>query len=349
MKHFVRSKFYFARLNIFCAAATVFIGVASLPYVSSEAEAADQISIQLDFTYIRGDYAPFYVARDKGMFREENIDVTEIRMGRGSADTAQRIGQGTSEFGFADLPTMLVVRSKGAPIVALAAVNAISPLAMISLNEKSPLKKPKDLEGQSVAVTPALSTYYFFHAFASKNGVDLTKVKEVSAAPPYEPLLLSGRVTALPGYIDAEIPELASHAGGMSKLDILLGEDFGYRAFGTGIITSEKVLSEKPDLVQRFMRAYLKAFQYTIKNPDDAVAVLKAVDEKLSVPTLRAQLQADIDKTFTNASTEKCGIGYMDPARWTSTLDVLLSEKVIADAPKLSDIFTNKYISTACQ
>jgi hypothetical protein len=39
----------------------------------------------------------------------------------------------------------------------------------------------------------------------------------------------------------------------------------------------------------------------------------------------------------------------MDPARWASTLDVLLSEKVIVDAPKLPDSFTNKYIGPACQ
>lgn len=314
----------------------------------ANAQAADKITVQLDFTYIRGNYAPFYIARDKGMFKEEGIEVTEIRMGRGSADTAQRIGQGTSEFGFADLPTALAVRSQGAPVKAILATNVVSPLAMLSLNARAPLKKPKDLEGQSIAVTPALSTYYFFRAFAAVNGVDLSKVKEVSAAPPYEPLLLAGRVTALPGYIDAEIPILAAHAGGYDKLDILRGEDYGYKTFGTGVITSDKVLNERPQLVERFLRAYLKAFKYTIDKPAEAADHLMTVDPKLDRGVLLAQLDADIKHTFTNASTEKCGLGYMDAARWQSTLDVLVGQKVISTSPKLEDVYTNKFLGGRC-
>jgi NitT/TauT family transport system substrate-binding protein len=315
---------------------------------AGSALAADNITIQLDFTYIRGNYAPFYIARDKGMFKEEGIEVTEIRLGRGSADTSQRIGQGTSEFGFADLPTALAVRSQGAPIKAILATNVVSPLVMLSLNATAPLKKPKDLEGHSIAVTPALSTYYFFRAFAAANGVDLSKVKEVSAAPPYEPLLLAGRVTALPGYIDAEIPILAAHAGGYDKLDILRGEDYGYKAFGSGVITSDAVLKDKPQLVERFIRAYLKAFKLTIDNPKEAVDVLMSVDGKLDRTILLAQLDADIKFTFTNATTQKCGLGYMDPARWESTLSVLITQKVISSSPKLEDVYTNKFIGGGC-
>jgi NitT/TauT family transport system substrate-binding protein len=314
----------------------------------SAAFAEDNVTVQLDFTYIRGDYAPFYVGRDKGFFKEEGIDITEIRMGRGSADTAQRIGQGTSEFGFADLPTSLAARSQGAPVKAIVATNVISPLAMLSLNKNARLKEPKDLEGQSIAVTPALSTYYFFHAFAAVNGIDLSKVKEVSAAPPYEPLVLAGRVTALPGYIDAEIPILAADAGGYDKLDILRGEDHGYKAFGTGVITSDKVIAEKPELVQRFVRAYLKALRYTIDHPQEAVDTLMKADGKLDPKILLAQLDADIKYTFTNATTEKCGLGYMDPARWQSTMDVLVTQKVIANAPKLDDVYTNQFIGGGC-
>lgn len=328
-----------------CLAAAV-IGASLIG--GAHAQTTDKITIQLDFTYLRGNYAPFFIGRDMGMFKAEGIEVTEIRMGRGSADTSQRVAQGTSEFGFADLPTALVVRSQGAPVKAIAAVNVVSPLAMLSLNAKAPLKKPKDLEGQSIAVTPALSTYYFFRAFAAANGVDLSKVTEVSAAPPYEPLLLAGRVTALPGYIDAEIPILAAHAGGYDKLDILQGEDFGYKAFGTGVITSDKIIAEKPQLVERFLRAYLKAFQYTIDKPQEAADVLMKADSKLDRNVLLAQLDADIKHTFTNASTQKCGLGYMDPARWESTLNVLVTQKVIANAPKLDDVYTNKYLKGRC-
>jgi NitT/TauT family transport system substrate-binding protein len=311
-------------------------------------QAADKVTVQLDFTYIRGNYAPFFVARDKGWFNEEDIDVTDIRMGRGSADTSQRVAQGTSEFGFADLPTALVVRAQGAPVKAIVATNVVSPLAMLTLRDRAPLRKPKDLEGLSIAVTPALSTYYFFRAFAAANGVDLAKVTEVSAAPPYEPLVLAGRVTALPGYIDAEVPILAAHVGGADKLDILLGEDYGYKAFGTGVITNDKTANENPKLVQRFVRAYLKAFQFTIDKPAEAVDVLMKADSKLDRAILLAQLDADIKHTFTNDTTGKCGLGYMAPPRWESTRNVLVNQKVVTAPPKLEDVYTNNFIGHRC-
>lgn len=333
----------------FMAAALAVLAIPLILGSAMPASAADQVSIQLDFTYIRGNYAPFYVGRDKGFFEEEGIEITDIHLGRGSADTAQRVAQGTSPFGFADLPTTLVVRSKGAPVVALAATNVVSPLAMVALEEHGGLKTPKDLEGRSIAVTPALSTYYFFRAFAAANGVDLSKVKEVSATPPYEPLLLSGRVTALPGYIDAEIPILIAHAGGADKVDVLLGEEHGYKTFGTGVISNDKVVAENPDLVERFMRAYIKSFQFVIDNPDEAVKLLVAVDSKLNADILHAQLKADIDHTFTNATTEKCGLGYMDPARWESTREVLVTQKVIESSPPINEVYTNKFVSSSCE
>jgi len=332
--------------NLAIVAAAALVGVSCVS--GARAQAPEKITIQLDFTYLRGNYAPFFIGRDKDMFKDEGIEVTEIRMGRGSADTSQRVAQGTSEFGFADLPTALVVRSQGAPVKAIAATNVVSPLAMLALNARAQLKKPKDLEGQSIAVTPALSTYYFFRAFAAANGVELSKVTEVSAAPPYEPLLLAGRVTALPGYIDAEIPILAGHAGGYDKLDILRGEEYGYKAFGTGIITSDKIISEKPKLVERFLRAYLKALKYTIDRPQEAADALMKADGKLDRKVLIDQLDADIKYTFTNATTDKCGLGYMDPARWESTLNVLVTQKVISNAPKLDDVYTNKFLGGRC-
>jgi hypothetical protein len=73
-----------------------------------------------------------------------------------------------------------------------------------------------------------------------------------------------------------------------------------------------------------------------------------AVDAKLDRNVLLAQLDADIKHTFTNASTGKCGLGYMDPDRWQSTLDVLVTQKVISNAPKLEDVYTNKFVGGRC-
>jgi NitT/TauT family transport system substrate-binding protein len=294
------------------------------------AQAADQVSVQLDWL-VRGDHAMFFVARDNGYFKEQGIDVTAIRKGTGSVDALKLVANGNAEFGFADLPTLLVGRSQHLPVVALVAVNQESPLAMISIKSKHPMSKPADMKGMNVGVHPSGSTYVFLKSFFAKNGLNLADFKQSTVAPPYENMLLLGRVDVVPGYIDAEVPELEAHAGGPGSLSILLGADYGYDAYGSGLFTSGKMIAEKPDLVQRFVNAYIKAFEFVVDDPKQAIdIVVKANPEyKGKEATLMAQLQADIRSTFFSAYTKQDGIGAISDKQWNATAQVLKDQAVL--------------------
>ena len=107
------------------------------------AHAADPVSVQLDWL-VRGDHAMFFVARDKGYFKKEGIDVTAIRKGTGTPNALRLVGNGNADFGFGDLPTLAVAHSQGVPAVAIVAVNERSPLAIISLAKRKVLKSPAE-------------------------------------------------------------------------------------------------------------------------------------------------------------------------------------------------------------
>src|SRR5690348_6676340 len=245
----------------------------ALAFGTGVAHAADDVSVQLDWL-VRGNHAMFFVARDKGYFAQNGINVTAIRKGTGSTDALKLVANGNAEFGFADLPTLQVGRSQKLPVVALVAVNQESPLAMISIKAKHPMSKPADMKGMNVGVHPSGSTYVFLKAFFAKNGLNLADFKQSTVAPPYENMLILGRVDLVPGYIDAEVPELEAKAGGPGSLSILHGSDYGYDAYGSGLFTSEKMIADKPDVVQRFVGAYLKAFQFVVDNPQQAVDIV---------------------------------------------------------------------------
>ena len=117
---------------------------------------------------------------------------------------------------------------------------------------------------------PSGSTYVFLKAFLKANGMTLDDIKQSTVNPPYENYLLLGRVDAVPGYLDAEVPELEAKAGGPGSLSIMQGSDYGYVVYGSGLFTSEKMIAEQSDLVQRFVNAYTQAFADVIKNPDEA-------------------------------------------------------------------------------
>jgi NitT/TauT family transport system substrate-binding protein len=247
----------------------VIFGIVAATLLAGSASAEDKVGVQLDWV-VRGNHAMFFVAKEKGYFAQQNIDVTAIRLGTGSPNAMRLVGNGDAEFGFGDLPTLAVVRSQDVPVVALVAVNQHSPLAMLALANKHKLSKPQDLKGLNIGVQPSGSTYVFLTALLRANGMTMNDIQQSTVNPPYENYLLLGRVDAVPGYLDAEVPELEAKAGGPGSLSIMQGSDFGYVVYGSGLFTSERMITERSDIVQRFVNAYAQAFADVIKNPDEA-------------------------------------------------------------------------------
>lgn len=315
---------------------------------AAPALAADNVTVQLDWV-VRGDHAMFFVARDKGFFEKHGITVTAIRKGTGTPDALRLVGNGNADFGFGDLPTLAVARSQGVPDVALVAVNQRSPLAIIALKKNKVLTQPGDLKGLNIGIHPAGSTYVFFKAFLKANGMAESDMKESTVSPPYESYLLLGRVDVVPGYVDAEVPELEAKAGGPGSLSILLGADYGWNVLGSGLFTSDKMVAEKPDLVQRFTAAYLEAFAYVLAHPEEAVDITAKANPEYAgkKDVLLAQLQADIKSTFTDADTQAHGLGWMPPQRWDATVAVLKDQAVLKAPVQVDQLYTNKFVAAA--
>src|ERR1700732_1882272 len=88
--------------------------IAAAVLAAAPAQAADQVSVQLDWV-VRGNHAMFFVARDKGYFEKNRIAISPIRKGTGSVDALRLVANGNADFGFGDLPTLLVARSQNIP------------------------------------------------------------------------------------------------------------------------------------------------------------------------------------------------------------------------------------------
>ena len=328
------------------ALAFVFILAPAVSTVTAFAE--DQVSVQLDYV-VRGNHAMFFVAKEKGYFAKQGINVTAIRRGTGTPNALRLVGNGDAEFGFGDLPTLAVGRSQNVPVVALAAVNQHSPLGMLALASKHKLDKPQDLKGLNIGVQPSGSTYVFLMAFLAANGMSLSDIQQSTVNPPYENYLLLGRVDAVPGYIDAEVPELEAKAGGPGSLSIMQGSDFGYVVYGSGLFTSEKMIAEKSDVVQRFVNAYVQAFADVIKNPEEAADIIIKANpeyaEKKDV--LVGQIEADVKHTFFSNDTKTNGLGWMTEDTWQKTVKTLLDQNAMKQPTDPAKAFTTKYLAAA--
>jgi NitT/TauT family transport system substrate-binding protein len=331
-----------ASLTIAAAVALSAVGLSTVAI--SPASADDDVKVQLDWV-VRGNHAMFFVAKDKGYFKENGINVTEIRKGTGTPDALRLVANGNADFGFGDLPTLAVTRSQGLPVTAIVGVNQRSPLAMISLAKHKKLTTPADLKGLNIGIHPAGSTYIFFKALLAANGMSETDLKESSVSPPYENYLLLGRVDAVPGYIDAEVPELEAKAGGAGSLSIMLGSKFGYDIYGSGVFTSDDMVKQKPDLVKRFVAAYLKAFQDVVKDPKEAADIIVKNNPEYAgkEEVLVKQLQADIASTFTTADG-RSALGQMTKEEWTKTLSVLQQQGALKKPVEVESVYTDAFL-----
>ncbi len=306
------------------------------------------VKVQLDYV-LRGNHAPFFVGKEQGIFAKHGIDVTSIEQGKGSGPGMQLVGADQADFGFGDLPTLIVARSQDVPVVALAAVNQKSPLSMCTLQDKHVLTTLKDLEGLRVGLQSSGSTYVFYQAVTAANGVDRTKVTELPVTPPYENYLLQDQVDVIMCYIDAEVPELRAKARDQGDLAILRGPDVGYDVFGSGMYTSERMIAEHPDAVAGFTAAYLEALQWVIDNPQESADILAAATPltRDKAPIFMEQLQADIDQTFTDEMTDLHGLGYMDPDQWARTKAVLESQGLLKSDVPIESVYDGSFQAAA--
>src|SRR5437764_7488455 len=108
------------------------------------ASAADKVILLLNW-YVYGEHAPFYYGVDKGLYAAEGIDL-EIQEGRGSGATAQAVAAKTATFGYVDVPTMMRIAIKGAPIVTTGVLLQKTPMSVMALADKN-IRKPDDIKG----------------------------------------------------------------------------------------------------------------------------------------------------------------------------------------------------------
>src|SRR6476620_1322653 len=134
------------RLITTVSAALIGMALATVP-----AKAADKVVLMLNW-YVYGEHAPFYYGKAKGIYAAENIDL-EIQEGRGSAATTQAVAAKTADFGYVDVPTMMRAAIQGAPVVATGVLLQTSPMSAKRFADKN-IRKPEDIKGKTVALTP---------------------------------------------------------------------------------------------------------------------------------------------------------------------------------------------------
>lgn len=243
------------------------------------AQGKDKVVLLLNW-YVYSEHAPFFLGKARGYYDQEGIDL-DIQEGRGSGVTVQAVAAGTANFGYADVPTMIKAASKGAPVVAVGVALQTSPMSVMGYADRN-IRKPADIKGKTVAVTPGDSMSQIWPLFLKKTGLSDADFKTVSGdAQTKLNAVINNQADLLLGYVMDQAIKLqdATH----KQVYPIRFADYGVNMVSSGIIVQKDFLKQKPDLVKRFMRATTKSLEDAAKNPDAAVDAMLAANPKSGV------------------------------------------------------------------
>ncbi len=292
--------------------------------------------IRLPLGYIPNiQFASLYVAVEKGFFREAGFDVEfDYKF---ETDGVALVGAGEIPFTVASGEQVLLARAQGLPVTYVAAWYQQYPVSVVAKSETGVLI-PQDLKGKKIGL-PGLYGANYIGLRALLNAGKLTEADVTLDAIGFNQVetMATGEQDIVVGYTANEPIQLRSRGIAVTEIRVA---DYAQLA-ANGLLASEKVIAEEPDMVRAFVGAFIKGMEYAIANPDEAFALSAA-----HIPNF-ADLDVDIQKQVLAASMELWKaerLGYSDPQAWENMQDVLLDMGLLTEKLDLSKAFTNEFI-----
>ena len=247
------------------------------PGASANAEGGKptKVTLVLDWTP-NTNHTGLYVAKEQGLWEKRGLDVEIIQPPE--AGSSALVASGKAEFGVGAQEGMIQARGQGLPLVSIAPIIQHNTSGFASPAERG-IKEPKDFEGKTYGGWNSPAEEAVISSMMNVQGADAKKVNFVSAGS-------ADFFSAVKNGIDFEWifygwtgieAELRKEPINMVYLTDYSKELDYYTPL---LMTSEKMIKDKPDVVRAFLAGASEGYQYAIANPDSAADILlKAVPE----------------------------------------------------------------------
>jgi NitT/TauT family transport system substrate-binding protein len=288
--------------------------------LASPAWAEDrEVKFILDFISL-GRHAPWYVALNKGYYKEEGLNVT-ILPSKGTADAIRSVATGTTEFGFIDVPSLVAAGSNAAGVKIVAVNYQKPPYCIFSLDPGANIDTPKKLANIELGSSTASFTPKIWAAFMEMNGVDSKTLKIVNIdGAARVPMLAAHKVQAIETFVMSE-PSIR-RAVTDAKTVCLFAGDFGLEIYANSIGVQDAFLKQNPEIVKKFVRASLRGWKDTLDNPEEAAKIqtqyVKALDPQIVVEEINI-----LRRLAVTDDVKKNGYGYVSTERMKNTVDFI--------------------------
>ena len=314
---------------------------------TTEAPAPAEVSVRLDFFTVGGYHSPFHVAVENGYYAEENLTVT-INEGQGSASTAQLVAAGEDTFGLSTGNIVVSSLSEGLPIKSVAQWLINTGFCVISL-DGSGIESVDDMVGRRLANPPFGASGPLLPAFFAKYGITYPgDIEEVTIDPSAAtPALLEGATDlwvstnfGFPVQFEAEFGRATN---------CFPFKDVGVDPVGWALHSNTSFIAENPGVVERFVRATMRGWKWTLANPVEAGQITRdrvptaTNDPETAAAHLAALTASGLDPAPRDGRT---AWGQHPIEEWENTINLMVDFLGLENPPALEDLFTDEFVPT---
>lgn len=287
--------------------------------ISSTKQKKDQLILDTRLTWLhQSQFAGFYVAADKAFYKDLGLDV-KLLPGGLEYPSIKMVSTGNDKIGVTSADQILLARSKGAPVVAIAVLYQKSPVVMFSL-KKYGIKKPEDLKGKKIGIKYGDNTEVPIRALLRKKGI-IDKITEVSVSYNLAPLI-KGKVVTLPGFAINEPQSLVEKGYDINQI---YPADYGINIYADVIFTTKNMLSNHRTELVKFLQATFEGFRFAINHPEEAVDLTMKRNANLDREHQLNMLKASIPLWQPKGKR----IGEMNKENWMQINEILVRQGLI--------------------
>ena len=300
---------------------------------AGSASAADAVTLQLKWV-TQAQFAGYYVAKDKGFYKDAGLDVT-IKPGGPDINPEQVLAGGGADVVVDWMPSALATREKGSPVVNIAQPFKRSGLEL-TCRADSGIKTPANLPDHTLGVW-FYGNEYPFLAWMAKLGIKTDGssggVKVLKQGFNVDPLLQK-QAACISTMTYNEYWQIIESGMKPEQLVVFNYTDQGVATMEDGLYALEGKLKDPAfvDKMGRFVAASMKGWAYARSHADETVKIV--LDNDASGAQTEAHQRHMVDEI--NKLTDGTS-GVLDPADYTRTVKTLLSsgsDPVITKEPE---------------
>jgi ABC-type nitrate/sulfonate/bicarbonate transport system substrate-binding protein len=284
-------------------------------------------------------YLGSIAAKQNGYWSQQGLDVT-VEPGGFEADPIKLVAAGSNDFGITGAEQLLQARANGVPIVAIYMELKDSPVGWMTL-KSSGITSPQQFRGKRVGAWYGTNAEPTFDALMNKLGIETKSMTRVPIKFDMNPLY-SGQVDVIPVYLNGHPLEARRNGKDVNTIN---PRDYGIRLYGNVYFTTERMIRERPDIVQKFVNGLARAWKETLADPESAVTTLLKAEPKLDRSLELEVLSVSRDFFTGGVPTERLGL--MTLERWEEVKTVMSTYSDLPKTINLADAYTNKFVEAA--